>query len=397
MMGMNKLSAAILLATYGMSAAAAVEDAGHINLGPVEMTPMAEIGFGYDDNVYREGEGDLADKGSTVYKLNAQAEFKAQSGLSTYAATLAARNTSYSSQSDANFTDVGVTGDIHQEFNSRNRLDAEFDLGRYHDAGSTINGSIDKGAPEYDKTQGSLRYGFGSMEALMRADLFGSYDKKNYDAGGQDRKTTEYGATGYYQFMPKTSALLEIKERKLDYTQQQNAAYDITSYLVGLSWDATAKTRGYAKLGRRYRDAVGTDRQGYTGWEVGMSYLPVDHSLIQLSTTRDYGLESDNPAAADFTQGTTTTLTWKHEWTAKIDTRANYSYTSEEVQNSTGITQIDRTVKQFGLAADWSVKRNVKVSLAWQHSDRDESAVAVGADPDSYQRDYYLLTGTIAL
>ena len=397
MIGMKKLSAAILLATYGTSAVAAVEDAGHINLGPVEMTPMAEFGVGYDDNVYREGQGDLANKGSTVYKLNAEAGFKAQSGFSTYAATLAAQNTSYSSESDANFTDVAVTGDIHQEFNSRNRLDAKFDLGRYHDAGSTINGAIDKAAPEYDKSQGSLRYAFGAMEALMHADLFGSYDKKNYNSGGQDRKTTEYGATGYYQFMPKTSALVEIKERKLDYTQQQNAAYDITSYLVGLSWDATAKTTGYSKLGRRYRDATGTGRQGYNGWEVGVSYLPVDHSLIQLSTTRDYGLESDNPATADFTQGTTTTVNWKHQWTAKIDTRANFSYTSEEVQNNTGITQIDRTVKQFGLAADWNVKRNIKVSLSWQRNDRDESAVAVGSDPDNYQRDYYMLSGTVAL
>ncbi|WP_257296568.1 hypothetical protein [Endozoicomonas sp. YOMI1] len=393
----NQLGLAIVLAGYGMSAVAAVEDAGHINLGPVEMTPMASAGIGYDDNVYREGEGDLADKGSTVYKLNAEAEFKAQTGLSTYAATLAARNTSYSSQSDANFTDVGVKGDIHQEFNSRNRLDAKFDFGRYHDAGSTVNGDIDKATPEYDKTQGSLKYGFGSLEALMRADLFGSYDKKNYNAGGQDRKTTEYGATGYYQFMPKTSALVEIKERKLDYTQQQNAAYDITSYLVGLNWEATAKSNGYAKLGRRYRDATGTERQGYTGWEVGVSYLPVDYSLIQLSTTRDYGLESDNPAEADFTQGITTRLTWRHQWTGKIVTRANYSYSDEKIQGSTGITKKDRSVNQLGLAVDWNIKRNIKVSASWQHTNRDEADKNGFTDAEDYKRNYYMLTGTIAL
>ena len=97
----NQLGLAIVLTGYGMSTLAAVDDASHINLGPVEMTPMASAGIGYDDNVYREGEGDLADKGSTVYKLDAEAEFKAQTGLSTYAATLAACNTSYSSQSDS--------------------------------------------------------------------------------------------------------------------------------------------------------------------------------------------------------------------------------------------------------------------------------------------------------
>ncbi len=393
----NQLGLAIVLTGYGMSTLAAVDDASHINLGPVEMTPMASAGIGYDDNVYREGEGDLADKGSTVYKLDAEAEFKAQTGLSTYAATLAARNTSYSSQSDSNFTDVGIQGDIHQEFNSRNRLDAKFNLGRYHDAGSTVNGDIDKSTPEYDKTQGSLSYGFGSMEALMRADFFASYDKKNYDIGGEDRKTTEYGATGYYQFMPKTNALVEIKERKLDYTQEQNSAYDITSYLVGLNWEVSAKSNGYAKLGRRYRDATGTGRQGYTGWEVGVNYLPVEYSLIQLSTARDYGLESDDPAEADFTQGTTTRLTWQHQWTGKIFTRANYSFSDEAIQGSTGITKKDRLVHQLGLSVDWNIKRNIRVSASYQHANRDENDKNGFTDAEDYKRNYYMLTGTLAL
>ncbi|MFK0573368.1 hypothetical protein, partial [Endozoicomonas sp.] len=153
MKGISKLALAVALAGYGVSAVAAVEDAGHINLGPVEMTPMATLGVGYDDNVFKDSGNDaeLADKSSTVYKLDASAAFKAQQGLSTYEATLAARNTSYSSESDANFIDYGMTGLVHQDFNSRNRLDVDFDLGRYHDAGSTINGSTNKEAPEYTR------------------------------------------------------------------------------------------------------------------------------------------------------------------------------------------------------------------------------------------------------
>ncbi|WP_422136941.1 hypothetical protein [Endozoicomonas sp. ALD040] len=397
MKGIKQLSTASLLAMYGTNAMAAVEDAGHINLGPVEMVPVVSAGIGYDDNVYRKGEGELADKGSTVYKLNAEAQFRAQTGLNTYAATLAARNTNFSSQSDASYTDVGVKGDIHQEFTSRHRLDAGFDLGRYHDAGSTVNDVTDKSAPEYNRTQGSLKYGFGAQEAIMRADLFGSYNKQNYRAGGEDKKTTEYGATGYYQFMPKTSALIEIKERKLDYTEEQNAAYDITSYLVGLSWDATAKSSGYAKLGRRYRSATGIERQDYTGWELGVSYLPVDRSLIQLSTTRDYGLESDDPASADFTKGTTTRLTWEHQWTGKINTRASYSYSDESIQDGTGITEKERKVNQLGLAVDWNIKHNILLSASWQHVSRDETDKNGFTGAEDYKRSYYMLTGTLAL
>ena len=351
-----------------------------------------------------KAKGELANKSSTVEDVNASAAFKAQQGMSTYEAKLAAKNVSFTSESDANFTDYGITGLVHQEFNSRNRLDVDFDFGRYHDTGSSIDGADNKEAPEFTRTKGGLQYGFGSTEAMMRADLFGNYNKQKYQetAGkkeGSDRKTVEYGTTVFYRFMPKTDALVEIKQRELDYTNEQGAGYDITSYLVGLNWEATAKTSGYAKVGRRYRDtsASDVDRQGYTGWEVGVSYMPVDHSVFQLSTSRDYGLESDNPQTADFTQGTTTALYWTHHWTAKISTNANYSFTDDEVQNRFGVSQKDRTVNQFGLSVDWNVMRNATVSLSYENSDRDESARQVGVDENGYKRNVYMLSGTIAL
>ncbi|WP_299734737.1 hypothetical protein [uncultured Endozoicomonas sp.] len=403
----NHLAIAIALAGYGTNAVAAtgVEDAGHIDLGPVEMTPMATLGVGHDDNVYREGEGDLADKSSTVYKLDASAGFKAQQGLSTYETTLAAKRTSFSSQSDAGFTDFGITGKIHEDINSRNRLDVDFDLGRYHDTGSTVDGATDKSAPEYTRTKGGLKYGFGGMDAMFRADVFGNYNKQKYQktkgiVEGSNRKTTEYGTTGYYRFMPKTDVLLEIKERKLDYTAANEDGYDVTSYLVGLNWEATGKTTGYAKFGRRERDSQvpGVKTEGFNGWEVGVSYMPVDHSVFQLSTTRDYGFDSENPDQNNtlFTKGTTSTLSWNHQWTGKISTNAGYTYTNDDIENRVGVLQKTRTVKQFNLGVDWNVMRNATVSLSYQNTDRNESAKASN-DLDSYKRNAYMLTGTIAL
>ncbi|MGO0308834.1 outer membrane beta-barrel protein [Endozoicomonas acroporae] len=403
---LSKLTLAVALAGYGVSAVAAVEDAGHINLGPVEMTPMATLGMGYDDNVFREG-GDKANanKGSAVYKLDASAAFKAQQGLSTYEATLAAKNTSFSSESDANYIDYGMTGKIHQDFNSRNRLDVDFDLGRYHDDGSTIS-TINKEAPEYTRTKGGLKYGFGSMEAMFRTDLFGNYSKQKYqetngDPEGNNRKSTEYGATGYYRFMPKTDALIEIKQRELDYTDADKDGYDVTSYLVGLNWEATAKTSGYVKVGRRERDSknANTSSDSSSGWEVGVSYMPVDHSVFQLSTSKDYGFDSEDPSATNplFTDGITSSLNWNHQWTSKISTNAKYSLTKEDIVDGDGATQKDRTINQFGISADWKVMRNATVSLSYDLTDRDESNKVANGGAESYKRNAYMLTGTIAL
>lgn len=403
----NQLALAVALAGYGISAVAAVEDAGHIDLGPVEMTPMASFGVGYDDNVYRDSttEG-LADKGSAVYQLDASAAFKAQRGLSTYETTLAAKNMSFSSESDANYIDYGLTGKIFEDINSRNRLTADFDFGRYHDAGSTINGATDKEAPEYTRTQGGLTYGFGSKEAMFRVDLFGDYNKQKYQetngtVEGNNRKTTEYGATAYYRFMPKTDALVEIKNRELNYTSSDQDGYDVISYLVGLNWEATGKTSGYAKVGRRERDSkvANVDKDSSTGWEVGVSYMPVDHSVFQLSTSRDYGFDAENPSITNqlFTDGSTYSLNWMHQWAAKISTNANYSFTKEDVVNGAGATQKDRDISGFGLSVDWNVMRNATVSLAYDYTDRDETSRVDTVEPESYKRGVYMLTGTIAL
>ncbi|WP_461536565.1 outer membrane beta-barrel protein [Spongorhabdus nitratireducens] len=408
MKGISKLSLAVALAGYGLSAAAAVEDAGHLTLGAFEVTPELRTAIGYDDNVYRDGNTvGLKEKGSFVYNINPSVEFKAQKGLSTYALTLDVNDKRFSAESDANFTDYALLGDVHQEFNSRNRLDLGFDLGVYHDEGSTINGATDKDAPEYTRKQADIKYGFGSMEAKARFDVFASindqdYDKKNGSYEGRSRKTTEFGTTVFYKVMPKTSALVEVKKRDLEYDKRSGdtakPGYEITSYLVGLEWEATAKTTGYAKIGRRHRsaDAKGVDSENFTGWEVGVSYMPVDHSVFQLSTTRDYGLESDNPANADFTKGTSTTLSWMHSWTDRISTNAGYTYTDEEVQRSAQTIK-DRDINTFKLGADWKLRRNLTLSLNYEHSKRDEDRKVSTVSEDGYSRNVYMLTAELAL
>lgn len=384
---------------------AAVEEPAHLDMGPVEVTPMVTLGVGHDDNVFRDNSTTgLKNKSSTVYQVDASAHFKAQEGLDRWEATLAAGHTRFASESDASYTDLGVVGDVHLEMNSRNRVDLNVDFGRYHDAGSTVAGVNNKEAPEFIRSLAGLKYGFGSMEAMFRVDLFGNLNKQTYKETdgakeGNDRKTTEYGATAYYRFMPKTDALIEIKQRKLDYSDSAEGGYDINSYLVGLNWEATAKTTGYVKVGRRDRKAKASsvENEGYNGWEVGVSFMPVDYSVFQLSTSRDYGLESEDPQSADFTKGTSTALNWTHDWTGKISTRANYSHTVEDVLDILGVEQKDRTIKQLSLSVDWKVLRNATLSLSYENNDRKETVKAVGASDGGYRRNAYMLSGTMSL
>ncbi|WP_263079387.1 outer membrane beta-barrel protein [Endozoicomonas sp. Mp262] len=404
----SKLSFAVYAVLYSSWSIATVEDPGSFEMGGINVTPLLKAGVGYDDNVYREGtEGnDLKEKSATVYTVAPSIELKAEQGMSYYALTVDGVHKSFSGESDHDFTDYGAALDIHHEFNSRHRLTVTSGYGIKHDQGSTVDEAKDKSAPQYQQTDAAVNYGFGAKEATARVDVFGDYNAKDYEKigklgrdSGEDRKNKGYGATFFYKVMPKTEVLVEAKKRELSYDNQDNAGYDITSYLVGLNWEATAKSTGYIKAAHRERksDVKTVDKENYSGWEIGISYLPVEYSLIQISSGRDYGLESENPASASFTKGFNAVVNWQHDWTSKITSNLGFSYTDDDVQNAASVVQKERKVKTFNAGLSWKVMRNLTVSLDWENTKRDEKAKVNTADEDDYTRNAYMLSAELAL
>ena len=377
---------------YGQGAQAASNPA-HFNWGVVEVTPQLVAGLKYDDNLYR----DDRNISTPVMVVKPSVDFRAISGLNEYAIQFEAINRTYTRAHEADSTDVGFSGSVHHEFTTRHRLDMNADWGSYYDEGSEVGSTRE--FPRYEQRQIGGTYGFGSLQAA-HIDVFTSYDDRGYkDSGFNDRSILRYGSTFYYRVMPNTRALFEVSKRELDYVDISNAGYDITSYLVGLSMDTSSKTTGFLKAGRRYRKTKveGTGTEGYTGWEMGLSYQPVSYSLIQLSAGRDYGLESDNPENPDFTQGNTINLSWSHDWTGKVASRLGWRYVSEDILNFAGIAQKDRTVNTYNAGLDWKVRRWVTLALDWNYNKRRESAVQPGTFEDNYSRNTFMLSGRFSL
>ena len=379
--------------SFGQNAAQAASSPAHFNWGVVEITPELMTGLKYDDNLYR----DSRNISTPVMMVKPSVDFRAISGLNEYAFQFEALNRTYTRADAADSTDVGVNGTVHHEFTTRHRLYMNAGWGSYYDEGSEVGST---GAlPRYEQKNIGGTYGFGSLQAA-HIDVFASYDDRGYkDTGFNDRSILQYGSTFYYRVMPNTRALFEISRRELDYVDISNAGYDITSYLLGLSMDTSAKTTGFLKAGRRYRKtkAVGTDTEGYTGWEMGLSYQPVSYSLIQLSAGRDYGLESDNPENPDFTQGITINLSWTHDWTGKIASRLGWRYVNEDVLDFAGTNLKDRKVDTFNAGVDWKVRRWVTLAFDWSYNNRRENAIQPGTFEDNYRRNTFMLSGRFSL
>ena len=402
------LSLVVALGSLSSSVWATVEDPGFVHWGGMKVTPVVKAGIGYDDNVYKEGEANnpLKEKGSMIYTLTPAVEFMIESGASYYLLNLEAENKSFASENDHDFTDYGADLDLNHEFNSRNRLNLKGGYGVRHDQGLAAGGDSDRTPPEYKQQTAGFNYGFGAMEAMARVDVFADYDAKDYvkvgrqtTDSGEDRKSKSFGATGYYKLMPKTDLLLEARQRNLSYDNVDDAGFKVTSLLVGLSWDATAKTSGSVKVGHRNRksDVDNVDDEDYTGWEAGLIFQPFDHSTIMLNTGRDYGLESENPADASFTKGSNASIMWNHSWTSRVSTDLGFTYTDDDIQNAAGTTYKERTVKTGTLSVNWSVMRNLTVGLNLENTRRDEKAKQVGVSEDSYTSNAYMLTVEYAM
>ena len=412
---LHTLALAILVSAYSTSTQAEVEDPGRISWGLVEVTPLVDMTLGHNSNVYRKGNNSLSklkNKSSMVMSLAPSAEFYLAQGLSEYVLTLSAKKQHYNSESDADFLDYGADVEVYQYINSRNRFMLTGGYGVYHDAGTARGGYDDREAPEYEHKKLGLIYGLGGEETIGRFDFFGSYDAKDYDSfrlngiktdSGKDRATKEYGSFFYYQLMPKTDALLEIKKRTIGYddVSGKDPDFDITSYLVGLEWEATAKTSGFVKLGRRHRssDIDAVDSENYTGWELGVSYQPLEHSVIQVSSGRDYGLESDDPTTASFTKGTSSSITWTHTWTSKITTRLGFSRGDDDIINDTGTTTKSRITETWSAGLDWALRHNMAVGVDWQVTDKNEDLKngITGVTDDTYKQNSFMVSLSLAI
>ena len=387
----NRLFGAIALNTalLASTGAFAAEEAGYIEAGVFRLTPKLKTDISHDDNVYQTKNDTDS---STVLTVNPTLEAKTTRGLNEYSLLLDIKDKRYSGQSDVDHTDVSATVKVHQEFTSRHRIDLSLSSGRYHDSPTKIASTNERYAAKYDKQTADFVYGFGNEEAMAQIDVFGGVDERDHKKNDEkDSSSKTLGSTFYYRIMPKTKALVEVKKRSMTYDDKQtfngelvDAGFDVTSYLVGLSWEATAKTSGYTKFGRRSRkaEAHNVDNEDANAWEVGVSYQLLPYSLIQLSTTRDYGLESDDPLSASFTSGTNTTLSWNHEWSDRISSRASWTMVREEVQGVGGQTFKDRDGDTYSLGASWKVRRWVTLHADYSFEKRDESLKAAGREAD---------------
>lgn len=374
---------AALIATVvlcGNQYVGAVEPA-NVQIGPLYITPTVDFETFYTDNLWLTSE---QEKDTWVGVLKPRVQTWLQNGPSDYSLSFELEDSTYADSSDDDFTDYTSNLDIHQEFNAKNTLNL---FGEYYDGHEDrgtgfIEGDLSfftEKPVEYDRTTTGGDYTYGSTESQGRVKL--ALKSVDYDYGNYreftrfyDRTEDTLAGTFYWAIAQRTSAILEVRAMNNDYDTLDltnpagSRTNDEMNYLLGLVWEATAKTSGHVKLGsydRQYDSSARSDENGFL-WEVGVSYAPLTYSILDFQTRRFY---QESNGLGDGINTEEARLGWDHSWNNRYSTVLKLSAISEDYEG------IQRTDDTYGIEArfDYSFRRWMDLGAGYRYEDRDSN------------------------
>lgn len=376
------------------TSAVALEPAA-ADAGPLQVIPQVNLQVGHDDNIYST-ETNRVDSVITV--LNPSVQVVLEKDLDIYSVNYGVKQGIYDYDSADNYTDHDLTAQAYLDFNIRNRLEL---LARYfkthEDRGTGLNQGANataNNAPvEYHVNTLSAKYGFGGLNAKGRIEVAAKIDDREYDnfrsqTEAKDRKSVSTSATFYYRVMPKTSLLFEVSHEDIDY-DLASVTLDSTEteYLMGATWDATAKTTGIFKIGYAEKDFASASREDDDGisWELAMQWAPRTYSVVKFTTSKE---EEETDGTGNYIDTTSWNVDWEHDWTDRVISRVSYGQSDSEYVTS---TREDENTN-FGMGVTYKMRRWLDFGLDYSYLDRDSNVANTDYDKNMI---YFTVQGSL--
>lgn len=339
--------------------------------------PNIEVGLGYDDNVLRTD----SNRESSAY-LQIKPELQWVGAIRTHSVRLGYQGdyTNYFSVSDDNYRDHAVVADVILDLSKKFDLKVGGYFKKEHE-GRAQAGALNTGAEpnEFDE------YGFYTEAVYGRrianAQIGAKFDHvdreytNNLGTGGatgqevRDYDQDKLTLVAYYSLGPRTQLLIEPSIADVSYPNS-NQDNTITKFLVGITWEATAKTTGKIKVGRYekdYDDAALDDASGMSA-EGSVVWSPKTYSRFQFKLARD-GFDSNIGGVSSNYDSTLASVDWKHDLTGLNQLQAGLSLENDDYDSSP--REDDTFTAYVGLSR--AVTRTVTVGLRYDREQRDSS------------------------
>jgi hypothetical protein len=360
--------------------------AAGIAIGPMTAYPGIDLAIGYNDNLLDSATNRI---GTPVVVIAPYITLEGRSGPHRFGIRYRGEFGRYSNSSSDNYNDNAVQANAKFILNSRNDVTTRLDYKHGHDARGSTDRPISSDPDRYWQAGAFALYGYGAQGAKGRIEVDGEYYERRYTNNLQntavsDRNVSSLGGTFFWRVAPKTRLLFQGRYIDYDYIDPASTQDSSDRYAyLGVHWEATAKTTGYAKYGysrKVFKSSLSPDQSG-SSWDLGVRWSPRTYSVFDFTTFRRF---EESTGVGDAIVQSQLGAKWTHAWNSRLSHSIQYDFYNDKYK---GDSNRDDNTNVLGLRMDYRFRRWLKFGAEYQFTHRDSN------DPQyRYQRNLILFT-----
>jgi polysaccharide biosynthesis protein VpsM len=398
-----KVTSAIVCAITSISVnAQQFQDAASVEFGSFDLTPTVDVGFRYDDNVTRSNTNEIT---SWSQIISPQLVLLNSFGSSQVRLGYRLRNERFFSSQADNYTDHFFNAAVEYELNARHRLDVGINYTDGHEdrgTGFSIGNAEAIASPDqFKQGEFDLLYSYGAFNADGRLEANFNITNRDYDLNtplymARDRIFTTLGGAFFYRIGAATDATFDIIYTDVNYKFDLDSASPLDSqqisYLVGLKWEATAQTSGFAKVGYQEKDFDSALREDFDGidWAAGVVWEPVEYSTVEFTTRND---TNETNGEGNFIKGRNYKVEWRHEWLERVRSTASYTWGTDRYEGQTVSADVrEDDLVRFKTSLFYQFRRWMNIEVGYIYDQRDSNRTNI-----EYDRNQFIINALFTL
>lgn len=359
-------------------------ESGAIRIEPFTIRAAVNAGLGYDDNVTLSSTNKIS---SMFFTVVPSVVVGLEGATQRYYAIYRGSYGRFSSSAidDYENHNFGLTG--ANDWTARLRSRAAYEFTRGHDPrGTTGTAVAEPDVWNLHRLRGSVSYGADGAPARIEGNagyLSREYTTNRALTAGRDYEQFDVGATFSYRIAPKTRGLVQIGHTEITHNLDPLLDASENRYLVGVTWDALAKTQGAVRVGYLTRDASNPATPNFSAatYEASATWSPLTYSILNFTATRTSAEASE--AGSNFIVVDVASVVWNHAWFDRVRSTIGYLYGQ---QNHEGLGRTD-TYQTLNARVSYAIHRRVRLGAEFRHDARNSPDPAF-----EYKRNLTLFT-----
>lgn len=347
---------------------------GVINVSGFEIKPTVTLAIGKNDNVgLSNGVSPKTNTNFTILSPKVSIEMPTHGNV--YSATYSGAYANYSGDSQDNYNNHNVNLAAKNDWSSRvnTLLKAEYIKG-HNNRNALPTGNSSKELWHTAGVKGRLHYGADGAQGQF--ELSAGQQSKRYDtnASGFTQNlaydSTPLQATFFYKVAPATNMILQASTTSFKYqaatAQQWNSKQQ--QYMVGVKWDATAKTSGSFKIGqvsKSFDSGLYAKKSG-AAWNVAVAWSPRTYSVVNFSLSQK---ASESFNTGSFMIARDSKIDWRHEWSGRIKSNLMFDDGTNTFQAT---NQINKR-QTYSAKLSYAVNRWLNAGLEYKNTRRNST------------------------